>query len=103
MGMIEEAIRNGIQEGFEDSLADRCDGYHEPEERCPMRLSKGCACLMHRWRKLPWWRRLFVSRPALPDQGEILSVLISQEIEDQVTWTKADKIREQNRARGTFK
>lgn len=70
--MIDDAVSEGIQQGFENSLAKVCDGYDDPEERCPMRPKDGCACLRHQWRKLTWLRKLFKEAPMVPKQDAVL-------------------------------
>lgn len=92
--MISRAIQDGIKEGFEDFLASRCDGYHEPQERCPMRPEDGCACLRHRWRNTPWWKRLFQKEPMPTASSEaVLQVAMREAVDDAVTFALADRMR----------
>ena len=94
MSIISNAIAEGCKEGFENALAERCDGYHEPEDRCPMKPKDGCACLRHRWRNLPWWKRLFTTAPMPTNESAVLDAIISQRVDDALTFRKADKARQ---------
>jgi hypothetical protein len=88
--LVEKAINEGIHQGFENALADACDGYEEPQERCPMRPRDGCACLRVRWRKLPWWKRIFAKEPMRTDQDAVLEALFRQKLEDAICFAIAD-------------
>ena len=75
MGFISDAINAGVEEGAalggELGFAKMCDGYDEPQERCPLTPAQGgCICLRVRSRRnrdaAPRWRRLFMANPALP-------------------------------------
>jgi hypothetical protein len=88
--LFEKAINEGIHQGFEDALSGACDGYDEPQERCPMRPRDGCACLRVRWRKLPWWKRIFTKEPMRTDQDAVLETLFRQKIDDMICSALAD-------------
>ncbi|MEL6239433.1 MAG: hypothetical protein AAFQ90_12695 [Pseudomonadota bacterium] len=83
--MIRSAVEQGVSEGFQGALVEWCDGYDEPQERCPMRPRDGCACLAVRWRRLPWWRRLTTPKPKQPADGDVLDCLLSIRIEEAIS------------------
>lgn len=70
--MFQDAINDGITLGFCDALSEWCDGYDEPQERCEMPPKDGCACLWLRYDRLPWWRKLFATKPVRPSDKNIL-------------------------------
>ncbi len=76
MGIINDAIQEGIDIGFEQAVSDRCDGYHEPQDRCSMRPRDGCACLRVRWRAMPWWRKLVNTEPKKPTRDYVVKCLV---------------------------
>ncbi|PCJ95925.1 MAG: hypothetical protein COA52_02455 [Hyphomicrobiales bacterium] len=82
---IQRAINEGIDEGFENRLASMCDGYHEPDERCPMRIEDGCACLRVRYAKLPWFRKVLAKAPLKTSRDAVLRALIEVEIDSLPT------------------
>jgi len=73
MGIISDAVTEGIEQGFEETLAGHCDGYEEPEDRCMMRPEDGCACLHVRWRKSKWWQ--FIKEPMKPKPEAVLEAI----------------------------
>lgn len=75
MVFIKDAIEQGIAEGFENSVAERCDGYDKPQDRCPMRPCDGCACLRVRWRRLPWCKKIFFEESKQPKTEDTLRCL----------------------------
>jgi hypothetical protein len=83
--MINDAINRGISAGFRKSLAEWCDGYDEPQERCEMRPCDGCACLLVRWERLPWWQRLVTRRPKKPDDAAVIDTLLKLRIDDAIS------------------
>lgn len=62
---IREGVARGVSKGLQGSLAERCDGYHEPDERCPMK-PPFCACRCVQYRKLSWWQQLWADEPPEP-------------------------------------
>jgi hypothetical protein len=74
MSLVEGAIQQGIEEGFEQVVADRCDGYDEPEDRCMMRPKDGCACMRVQWRKSKWWE--FVKEPPKPNHEAVVEAIV---------------------------
>ena len=89
MGMIQDAVTKGVEQGFENALAAYCDGYEEPEERCVMRPEDGCACLRVRWRRAKWWQ--FVKEPMKPTSKAVLEALMRSQIEDHMH-TKGNEV-----------
>ena len=83
--MIRDAIKDGISAGFRNELAEWCDGYHEPEERCEMRPCDGCACLVVRWERMPWWRRWVTQRPRQPNDEAVINTLLRILVDDAVS------------------
>lgn len=66
MGWFDDAVSKGVAEGFASSLADACDGKDNPEERCPLSPSDGCACRVRDFDALPWWKKVLRERPPVP-------------------------------------
>lgn len=89
MGIIDRAIANGIEEGMFSAYAAKIeqigDCYHEPEDRCVMRPQDGCACLYLRWRRLPWYRRMFAKEPKRPKASCVAEALIGLMVDDAVS------------------
>jgi len=79
--LISSAIEEGIRCGFENAAFDRCSGAEDPEDRCPMQPSEGCACLYVVWRRLPWWRRMMTSKPLRPSEKAVLSGIVSDYVQ----------------------
>ena len=85
MDFISDAINAGVEEGAalggELGFAKICDGYDEPQERCPLTPAQGgCICLRVRARLMPRWRRLFMSRPDPPISFSASSALVVEYI-----------------------
>lgn len=82
MSVFAEAISAGVRAGFEKAWAGRCDGRSDPEERCPMRLSDGCACYYLAYTNAPFWRRWMMDRPTRPSQDAVLKAMITQAVDE---------------------
>ena len=89
MGFISDAINAGVEEGSalggELGFANLCDGYDEPQERCPLNAAHGgCICLRVRSRRnrdaAPRWRRLFMVNPDPPISLAASSALVVEYI-----------------------
>lgn len=87
MNIIDRAIQEGVEEGmaigYQNAAAKGCDGYNEPEDRCPMRPPH-CACLCVRYRALPWWQKIFRKEPPAPTNDECLEVMVGRVIEETI-------------------
>ena len=90
MGIIQKAIARGIEEGLEQAVADRCDGYDDPQDRCMMRPKDGCACLRVRWRKSNWWQ--FVKEPMKPAPDAVIEAIVNIAIENNLGGSVLPKI-----------
>lgn len=89
MGLIESAIKQGVEDGMFSAYAAKLeeigDCYHEPEERCAMRPKDGCACLYLRWQRLPWYRRIFSKKPKKPKASCVAEAVIGLMAEDAIS------------------
>ena len=94
--MIRSAVEAGVRSGFEEHLASVCDGYDEPQERCPMRPQDGCSCLYVRYKRLPWWRKLFTEEPKRPDSDDVLRAALRIKVEDALSEIRAREKRSQS-------
>lgn len=77
---LDEGVREGIRQAFENNVYENCDGSNDPDDRCP---SEGhCVCLYVRWRNRPWWRRLFVQTPPRASEEACQKIYIDRVFEE---------------------
>lgn len=83
MSMIDRAVKDGIAEGFRVEAFSSCSGAEDPEERCPMDLSKGhCVCAYMHWENLPWYRKVFAEKPPTPSNDDSLGCILNAAFEE---------------------
>lgn len=80
MGLIDQAVRDGVRDGYEKAFYARCSGKDDPEERCPMRPKDGCNCLWMRWRELPWYLRAIRRQPPRCGEDEMVKAMIDDAV-----------------------
>jgi hypothetical protein len=81
--VIAAGIKDGMRHGAQKSVFDQCDGRDEPQERCPMPTSVGCACYAVIYRNAPFWRRLFMEKPSPePSFDDCVRECIRRHVED---------------------
>ncbi len=81
---LRHLLADGVRSGFEHAAQQQCSGSDDPEERCPMRPQDGCVCFYLQWRRLPWWKRIFVKEPQRPTQEDALEMMFRERCRQQL-------------------
>lgn len=79
--LVDQAVREGVRQGFENAWTDVCEGSDDPEDRCPMDPQDGCACYFKAYHEAPFWRRWRMEVPRRPSSGAVLRAMFLQQIE----------------------